>query len=94
MNWALVAAMRAVLLITWLRVSDRFDEHTPAVRISKLPDAHAGQTCEIISIIENIRSIICCEWLDMLIFLDEMSYPADPEALQALLVICQSFLRA
>jgi hypothetical protein len=53
--------------------------------------------------IEKIRSIICFEQLDLpvLIFLDEMSYPADPladsdsEALQAaLLVPCQSFLRA
>jgi hypothetical protein len=51
---------------------------------------NAGQTCEIISIIEKIRSIIYSERLDLMIFLDEMSYPADPEALQALLVICQS----
>ncbi len=38
--------------------------------------------------------MICFERLDLLICLDAMSYPADPEALQALLVTCQSFLRA
>ena len=54
----------------------------------------AGQTCEIISKIEKIRSIIGFELLDLLTFLHEASSPAHSEALLALLVTGQSFVLA
>ncbi len=53
-----------------------------------------GQTCETMSIIENIMRITVLGRLDTCTYLDRASCPDHPEALVALIITCQPFLCA
>ena len=54
----------------------------------------AGQTCEIFSILEKIRSIIGLDRLELLTCLAQARSIAHTGALVGLLVTCQSFIPA